>query len=157
MQKEHLALAMDYAAAMEACASYCQATSPSIRDPDAAYRILAPLAHAARQEVFWTLLLNTKNRLVAAPVEATRGLLDSCPVHPREVFREAVRNGQTAAVILAHNHPLCGAQHNGCYAEYIFMRSCQTSTDSSSSLTVIFNNCGHAFTQHNFVEFHRVN
>ena len=32
------------------------------------------------------------------------GCLDSAPVHPREVFRPAVRSG-AAAVIVAHNHP----------------------------------------------------
>ena len=38
------------------------------------------------------------------PVEATRGLLDTSPVHPREVFREAVRQS-AASAILAHHHP----------------------------------------------------
>ena len=34
----------------------------------------------------------------------TRGLLDRSHVHPREVFREAVKTA-TARIILAHNHP----------------------------------------------------
>jgi DNA repair protein RadC len=37
-------------------------------------------------------------------VEISRGLLDASLVHPREVFREAVR-AACAAVVLAHNHP----------------------------------------------------
>ena len=105
---ETLALAMDYAAAMEACAAYVQVSKPTIREPDAVYRVVRPIIDAAtggdRQESFMILLLNTKNRLIVPPVEATRGLLDTSPVHPREVFREAVRNS-AASVILAHNHP----------------------------------------------------
>ena len=105
---ETLALAMDYAAAMEACAAYVQVSKPTIREPDAVYRVVRPIIDAAtggdRQESFMILLLNTKNRLIVPPVEATRGLLDTSPVHPREVFREAVRHS-AAGVILAHNHP----------------------------------------------------
>ena len=105
---ETLALAMDYAQAMEACAAYVAVNKPAIRDPEAAYRVVRPLIDAAtggdKQESFMVLLLNTKNRLIKPPVEATRGLLDTSPVHPREVFREAVRES-AASVILAHNHP----------------------------------------------------
>jgi hypothetical protein len=104
---ETLALAMDYAAAMEACAAYVQVSKPAIREPDAVYKIVRPIIDAAtggdKQESFMVLLLNTKNRLIMTPVEATRGLLDTSPVHPREVFREAVRHS-AAGVILAHNH-----------------------------------------------------
>ena len=103
-----LALAMDYAAAMEACAAYVLVSRPTIREPDAVYKVVRPIIDAAtggdKQESFMVLLLNTKNRLIMTPVEATRGLLDTSPVHPREVFREAVRNS-AASVILAHNHP----------------------------------------------------
>ena len=104
-----LALAMDYAQAMESCAAYCAVTQPAIRTPEDAARLLRPVMDAATsgnsQEAFFVLLLTVKNRPAAAPVECLRGLLDTCPVHPREIFREAVRNGQTASVILAHNHP----------------------------------------------------
>lgn len=105
---EKLALAMDYAAAMEACAAYVLVSRPTIREPDAVYKVVRPIIDAAtggdKQESFMVLLLNTKNRLIMTPVEATRGLLDTSPVHPREVFREAVRHS-AAGVILAHNHP----------------------------------------------------
>jgi len=105
---ETLALAMDYAAAMEACAAYVAVRNPAIREPEAAYRLLRPLLTAATggdsQETFFTLLLDTKNRIIGAPVECCRGLLDSCPVHPREIMREAVRLS-AASLILAHNHP----------------------------------------------------
>ena len=75
-----------------------------IREPEGVYRILAPLARGLQQEIFWALLLDTKNKLIGRPVETTRGLLDTSPVHPREVFSKAVRYS-AASVILAHNHP----------------------------------------------------
>jgi DNA repair protein RadC len=76
----------------------------AIRDPESAFRILSPLTRTLQQEIFWVLLLDTKNKLIGQPVETTRGLLDSSPVHPREVFSKAVRYS-AASVILAHNHP----------------------------------------------------
>jgi DNA repair protein RadC len=78
--------------------------SPAIREPESVYRIVSPLARTLQQEIFWVLLLDTKNKLIGQPVETTRGLLDTSPVHPREVFSKAVRYS-AAAVILAHNHP----------------------------------------------------
>jgi DNA repair protein RadC len=105
---ETLSLVMDYAALMEACAAYVAVRRPAVRDPEAAYRLLRPLMDAATsgdaQETFFVLLLDTKNRAIGSPVECCRGLLDQCPVHPREVFREAVRQN-AASLILAHNHP----------------------------------------------------
>ena len=105
---ETLNLAMDYAAVMEACAAYVSVNRPAVRDPETAYRLLRPVMSAATsgdsQETFFVLLLDTKSRVIGAPVECLRGLLDASLVHPREVFREAVRNS-AASVILAHNHP----------------------------------------------------
>ena len=49
------------------------------------------------------LLLNTKNE-VLNQIEVFRGGLASAPVHPREVFKAAIRHG-AAGVILVHNHP----------------------------------------------------
>ena len=103
-----LALAMDYASIMEACAAYVTCNNTPIREPEAAYRFVRPVLTAAtggdKQECMMVLLLDTKNKAIGVPRVATLGLLDSSPVHPREVFREAVRDG-AARVILAHNHP----------------------------------------------------
>lgn len=54
-------------------------------------------------EKFWVLCLNRKNRLLRLH-EATSGTASSSLVHPREVFREAIRHG-ASAVICVHNHP----------------------------------------------------
>lgn len=54
-------------------------------------------------ERFWALCLDRKNRLIRR-VEVTKGTATSCLVHPREVFRSAIRLS-ACAVIVAHNHP----------------------------------------------------
>ena len=103
-----LALAMDYAHIMESCAAYVACNNDPIREPEAAYRFLRPVLTAATggdmQECMMVLLLDTKSKAIGVPRVATLGLLDTSPVHPREVFREAVRDG-AASVLLAHNHP----------------------------------------------------
>jgi DNA repair protein RadC len=55
------------------------------------------------QEHFITLLLDTKNRLIATHL-VSKGTLSASPAHPREVFLEAVRRS-ASGVILMHNHP----------------------------------------------------
>jgi DNA repair protein RadC len=55
------------------------------------------------QERFAVLLLDVKNRLLGTQV-ITIGTATETLVHPREVFREVVKQGATKLVI-AHNHP----------------------------------------------------
>ena len=56
-----------------------------------------------KKEYFKVLCLNTKNEILS--VENTSiGNLNSSIVHPREVFRSAVKKG-AAAIIVIHNHP----------------------------------------------------
>ncbi len=62
-----------------------------------------PLLADERRELFYALLLDTKNRLVAK-VRISEGSLGASLVHPREAFRPAVRDA-AAAVIFLHNHP----------------------------------------------------
>lgn len=56
-----------------------------------------------KKEVFKVLYLNTKNEITSTE-DVSVGNLNSSIVHPREVFRSAVKRG-AAAVILLHNHP----------------------------------------------------
>lgn len=55
------------------------------------------------RENFVAVLLNTKNEVIEAPVVSV-GTLSSTLVHPREVFKPAIR-ASAASVILSHNHP----------------------------------------------------
>ena len=55
------------------------------------------------QECLRVVLLNTKNVVLAMPTVYVGGV-DQVAIHPRDVFREAVRRNATS-VIVAHNHP----------------------------------------------------
>lgn len=77
---------------------------PRIVTPEEGAAVLRERARSLDQEVFWVLLLDTKNRLMVPPCEVSRGTLNSSLVHPREVFKAAVQHS-AATVILAHNHP----------------------------------------------------
>jgi DNA repair protein RadC len=54
-------------------------------------------------EVFQTILVNSRRRLIAVQT-ISQGTLDTILVHPREVFGTAIAH-RAAAIILAHNHP----------------------------------------------------
>jgi len=55
------------------------------------------------KEAFVVLVLNTRRRILGHNL-VTLGSLDTCGVHPREVFRPAIV-AAGHAVILMHNHP----------------------------------------------------
>jgi DNA repair protein RadC len=55
------------------------------------------------REHFRILLLNTKN-VVLKNCLVSIGSVNSSLVHPREVFKSAIKNS-ASAVILCHNHP----------------------------------------------------
>lgn len=55
------------------------------------------------QERFAVLILDVKHRLIATQV-ITIGTATETLAHPREIFREIIRNGGTRAIV-AHNHP----------------------------------------------------
>jgi DNA repair protein RadC len=96
--------ALDYAQLIEACACYVRETKPALRDPLAVYRLMVPLFRYQKQESVYIILTDSKNRVIGAPREITRGLIDSCPTHAREVFRQAITDS-ASAIILCHNHP----------------------------------------------------
>jgi len=61
------------------------------------------LAREAKQEEFHVVLLDEKHHVIKSE-QITVGLLDKSLVHPREVFKPAVRES-ASALILVHNHP----------------------------------------------------
>lgn len=75
-----------------------------ITTPSDVADVMHALIRLREEESFWLLILDVKNRMKQRPLEISRGTLDASLVHPREVFREAVRTAG-AAVILVHNHP----------------------------------------------------
>ncbi|MGF7056501.1 RadC family protein [Brassicibacter mesophilus] len=56
-----------------------------------------------KKEYFKILMLDTKNQIIGME-NISIGSLNSSIVHPREVFKEAIRRS-SASIILAHNHP----------------------------------------------------
>jgi len=78
--------------------------NPRIASPEEGAAVLRERARSLDREVFWVLLLDTKNRLMAPPAEVSKGTLSSSLVHPREIFKPAIQHS-AANVILAHNHP----------------------------------------------------
>ena len=56
-----------------------------------------------QQEVLRTILLNTKNHVIASPV-IYQGSLNTSVIRVGELFREAVKHN-CAALVVVHNHP----------------------------------------------------
>lgn len=56
-----------------------------------------------KQEIFYILLYDTKMNLIEKK-ELYRGTIDSVTVHPREIFKEAIKESASFIVVM-HNHP----------------------------------------------------
>ena len=78
-------------------------TGDAIRGPADVHRHFHARLRDTLQERFLVLLLDGRHR-VLREVMASQGTLTASLVHPREVFRLALREA-AAAVILVHNHP----------------------------------------------------
>jgi DNA repair protein RadC len=74
-----------------------------INNPDAAAAILSHELMWQKQEKFAVILLDTRNCLIGTQV-ITIGIATETLAHPREIFREAIKQGATK-LIIAHNHP----------------------------------------------------
>jgi DNA repair protein RadC len=75
----------------------------TIRSPqDAAAYLMEDLRYL-QKEHFVCLFLNTKNHIVGQET-LSMGSLNASIVHPREVFRAAIKRS-SASIICAHNHP----------------------------------------------------
>jgi DNA repair protein RadC len=67
------------------------------------YQLLKPYLEDLDREHFLVMLLDVKTKVIGINTVAI-GILSSCPVHPREVFKPAIV-ANAASVILVHNHP----------------------------------------------------
>ena len=57
-----------------------------------------------KKEVLSIILLDTKNKIISFKEGITIGILNSSLIHPREIFKEAIKESANS-VILVHNHP----------------------------------------------------
>lgn len=74
-----------------------------IRSPEDGADYVMEEMRILNQEHFVVLFLNTKNQIIHRQTIFI-GSLNASIVHPREVFREAVKRS-AASIICAHNHP----------------------------------------------------
>jgi len=91
-----LAIAYRYAAQKPAVGSVVKSSADL-------FGYLREKFHGAGRETFIAVLLDTKLRILRE-VEISIGSLSEAVVHPREVFRPAVRDG-ACKIIFVHNHP----------------------------------------------------
>ena len=87
---------------------YNRPAGPVVKGPDEALRAVKPKLKGKKKEHFYTVLLDTRGRVIGTH-EVSMGSLDSSIVHPREalqsaVFQKAIK-GTAASVIFVHNHP----------------------------------------------------
>ena len=78
-------------------------TGPSLASPRATRDFLAAHLRDLEHEVFCCLYLDKRHRLIQFQ-ELFRGTIDGASVHPREIVKLALQRN-SAAVIIAHNHP----------------------------------------------------
>ena len=74
-----------------------------IKNPWDVYKYYMENLRYQYKEIFKVVLLNTKNEIIT-DIDISIGTLNSSLVHPREVFREAIRRSSNK-IILLHNHP----------------------------------------------------
>ncbi len=74
-----------------------------LNSPKEAASLLMPMMRHLKQEHLYALLLDVKNKIIAKTL-ISKGGLASSTVHPREVFKKAIKKS-CASLIIAHNHP----------------------------------------------------
>ena len=77
--------------------------APFIRKPSDAADLMMEELRYLKKEHFVCLFLNTKNQVIARETLSV-GTLNASLVHPREVFRAAIKCS-SASLICVHNHP----------------------------------------------------
>ncbi len=80
-----------------------RADPPQVRCPADVANLMMLEMGLLQQEVMRTVLLNTKNHVIASPV-IYQGSLNTAVVRVGELFREAIRH-HCLSIIVVHNHP----------------------------------------------------
>lgn len=74
-----------------------------IDNSEKVWKVFGPRIGHLPQEEFWSILLNARLHIISQ-TQIGRGTVNSCPVNPRDVFRQAIREN-ASALVLVHNHP----------------------------------------------------
>ena len=90
---------------VDVCDANCEriAKGTVVRDPRDAAAFLRKVLGRQEQENFVIILLSARQRVMEV-LQVGQGSLAQVDVHPREVFRDAVKIG-AHSMIIAHNHP----------------------------------------------------
>jgi DNA repair protein RadC len=72
-------------------------------NPNEIAKIYIPQMGHLKQETFYVILLDTSLKKIR-DYEVTQGLLNASLIHPREVFKQAIRHSAKGIIVL-HNHP----------------------------------------------------
>lgn len=76
---------------------------PVVRKPADVYNLLGEQMRYFNQEMFKVVMLNTKNEVLKIET-ITVGILNANIIHPRELFRVAIKSSANT-IIIVHNHP----------------------------------------------------
>ena len=75
-----------------------------VKSSEEVYDLLMPFVYGCRQELFFVVLLGSRNKVIGAPREIAKGQRDEVALQPNLVFEAAIKEG-AKSVIVAHNHP----------------------------------------------------
>lgn len=101
---------MELASAFElgrrkACMDVGEIYKKKVRSPQIAFNIFRVYIEPRdTQESFFVLPLDSDDKPLSEPILMSRGTADHTIVHPRDVFKDAVRWG-ASSIVVAHNHP----------------------------------------------------
>ncbi|MBI4980970.1 DNA repair protein RadC [Candidatus Woesearchaeota archaeon] len=84
-------------------AKVCGAEKRSIKSAQDVFNYFLPRMRELTQEQFRTLLLDLKNKIIKEEL-ISLGTLNGSLIHPREVFKSAIRESANS-IIIVHNHP----------------------------------------------------
>ena len=77
----------------------------NLRSSSAAYAVFRRIVEdAPEKEHFFVLPMDSDFHALCEPIDISQGSVSRTPVHPRDVFCEAVRY-RAYAILVAHNHP----------------------------------------------------
>ena len=76
---------------------------PRLEGPEHVARLLQTLTEGEGSESFWAVFLDGRHRYSGHAI-ISRGTATASLVHPREVFRAAIK-ANAVAIIIGHNHP----------------------------------------------------
>lgn len=90
--------------------SFAKQNGKPIKSAKDVFDYVSPKVNDLDRECFMVLHIDTKNRVLKDEVVSV-GTLNSSIVHPRELFKSAIKESANS-VILAHNHPSGDPTHS---------------------------------------------